>query len=157
MKSFTLEDYPYEVFKEENDGKVYFVVSYKDVPEAGAAADTQTEALALAKESLQIVLEDLEKRGEPIPKPTIHSLDEQDVTGRITLRMPKSLHRKLIDRSERDGVSLNTSIIVAITAYLTKMERGKNAVRLGAGQKFAKAKPFVLKDEKDNLADSFGY
>jgi|GEM_PF-2517395 len=35
----------------------------------------------------------------------------------------KSLHRKLIERSQRDGVSLNTSILVALSAYLAVKEK----------------------------------
>lgn len=120
---FDLDDYPFEVWKCDDDGVADFLVTYKDVPLAMGAAKTQKEALRLARESLETVLEDLEERGEPIPKPTIRSLAEEEATGRITFRMPKSLHRKLIERSQRDGVSLNTSILVALSAYLAIKEK----------------------------------
>ena len=141
MKPFAIDDYPYEVFKEENDGKFYFVVAFKDVPDAFGAADTQKEALKLARESLEMVLEDLEERGEPIPKPTIRSLAEEEATGRITFRMPKSLHRKLIERSEKDGVSLNTPILGALSAYLAVKEREGRSPTPSEEKKQEKAAP----------------
>ena len=122
-KRFDLDDYPFEVFKYEDEGVADFLVRYKDVPTAMGSAKSQKEAIALARESLETVLEDLQERGEPIPKPTIRSLAEEEATGRITFRMPKSLHCKLIERSQRDGVSLNTSILVALSAYLAIKER----------------------------------
>lgn len=118
MKNIDIEKYPFELFVEENDGVSYFRVIYKDVPYAGGAGDTAEEAIALAKESLALILEDMLEQGETIPMPSIKRL-EDDVSGRVTLRMPKSLHRRLIARSEEDGVSLNTTVVAAISEYLS--------------------------------------
>ncbi len=41
-----------------------------DFPGCVAAADTETETLALMKEALQMHIEDMRERGEPIPQPS---------------------------------------------------------------------------------------
>ena len=41
-----------------------------DFPGCVAAADTKEETLTLIKEALQIHIEDMRKRGEPIPPPS---------------------------------------------------------------------------------------
>lgn len=52
------------------------------------------------------VLDDLAAEGEPIPVP----LGKRSFSGKLNLRMPKDLHRKLALESEIQGVSLNSLI-----------------------------------------------
>ncbi len=39
--------------------------------------------------------------------------------GRLTLRLPETLHQQLIDLSENEGVSLNQYIVYALTAQVS--------------------------------------
>jgi antitoxin HicB len=55
---------------------------------------------------IEVSLED----GDPIPEP--RPLD--DYSGKFVVRVPKSLHRELVDAAEREGVSLNQYINVAL-------------------------------------------
>jgi predicted RNase H-like HicB family nuclease len=41
-----------------------------DFPGCVAAADTEAETLALMKEALELHIEDMRERGEPIPQPS---------------------------------------------------------------------------------------
>jgi len=41
-----------------------------DFPGCVAAADTEAETLALMKEALELRIEDMRERGEPIPEPS---------------------------------------------------------------------------------------
>ena len=41
-----------------------------DFPGCVAAADTEQETLALMKEALEMHIEDMRERGEPIPRPS---------------------------------------------------------------------------------------
>jgi hypothetical protein len=45
--------------------------------------------------------------------------DEHSHSGRLLLRMPKSLHAQLAARSDHDGVSLNQWIVGALSRALT--------------------------------------
>jgi antitoxin HicB len=58
---------------------------------------------------IQAALED----GYPIPEPR----PEEDYSGKFVVRVPTSLHRKLALTSEREGVSLNSYINVALASY----------------------------------------
>lgn len=52
------------------------------------------------------VLEDLAEAGEQIPVP----LGKRDFSGKLDLRMPEDLYRRLALESEMQGVSLNAMI-----------------------------------------------
>ena len=41
--------------------------------------------------------------------------DEKAYSGKVNLRMPRSLHRDLARRAEEEGVSLNQFMVVALT------------------------------------------
>jgi antitoxin HicB len=78
-------------------------VGIRELPGCMTEVDSPEEALAeigqLQREWLEIALEE----GHPIPEPQ----DEQEFSGKFNLRVPKSLHRKLSEAAEREGVSLN--------------------------------------------------
>ena len=53
-----------------------------------------------------------------IPEPT----EDKDFSGRFLLRLPKSLHRKLSNQAERDGVSLNQHILNLLSEESSALE-----------------------------------
>ncbi|OIN88237.1 MAG: hypothetical protein AUJ21_11230 [Anaerolineae bacterium CG1_02_58_13] len=55
---------------------------------------------------LEISLED----GNPIPEPA----PDEDYSGKFVVRLPRSLHRQLVETAEREGVSLNQFVNVAL-------------------------------------------
>ena len=52
---------------------------------------------------------------------------EHSHSGRLLLRMPKSLHAQLAARSDRDGVSLNHWIVAALSRSLVSEDPGADA------------------------------
>ena len=52
---------------------------------------------------------------------------EHSHSGRLLLRMPKSLHAQLAARSDRDGVSLNHWIVAALSRALMSEDPGVDA------------------------------
>lgn len=85
-------------------------VSVKELPGCMIDADTREEALSeidqLKREWLEIALED----GLEIPEPR----PDEEYSGKFNLRVPKSLHRKLVGLAEAEGVSLNTYCTTAL-------------------------------------------
>jgi predicted RNase H-like HicB family nuclease len=85
-----------------------------EFPGCIALGDDAAEALS----ELEVVAEDwidaALEMGTPIPPP----LEETDYSGRLNLRLPKSLHRKAALAAEFDGVSLNQFIVSALATYL---------------------------------------
>lgn len=53
-----------------------------------------------------------------IPEPK----EDKDFSGRFLLRLPKSLHRKLSNQAERDGVSLNQHILNLLSEESSALE-----------------------------------
>ncbi|MCD4673114.1 MAG: type II toxin-antitoxin system HicB family antitoxin [Anaerolineaceae bacterium] len=85
-------------------------VRIKELPNCMSQGDTPEEALRMIEDAmygwLEVELED----GESIPEPR----PEEDYSGRFVVRVPKSLHRKLVEAAEENGVSLNQWISSAL-------------------------------------------
>ena len=94
---------------------------------AEEAAELIQEAMALW---IEVALEDA--RAVPEPRP----LDEY--SGKFVVRMTKSLHRDLVDASNREGVSLNQYVTTElaravgreVTAALAHTERLKSPLQV---------------------------
>jgi hypothetical protein len=52
--------------------------------------------------------------GQEVPTP----VSEATYSGRVLLRLPRSIHRKAAEAAERDGTSLNQYIVVALAERL---------------------------------------
>ena len=78
-------------------------VGIKELPGCMTNVDTPEEGLAeiqqIKREWLEIALED----GLEIPEPRT----EEEYSGNFRLRVPRSLHRKLVEEAAQEGVSLN--------------------------------------------------
>jgi predicted HicB family RNase H-like nuclease len=81
------------------------VVEFPDVREY---ADSYAEAYDLAIDAIEILAEHLAERGVPVPPPQV---EEREFSGRVTLRLPKTLHRQLAECSGREGVSFNQHVV----------------------------------------------
>jgi predicted HicB family RNase H-like nuclease len=52
------------------------------------------------------------RNGDVIPKPA------RQMSGKLTLRMPRSLHESVAEAAERDGVSINQWIVTKLANSL---------------------------------------
>ena len=91
-----------------------------DIPAIESIGSTPEEAISdlgnVKKEWFAFAIE----KSIPIPEPNTDFPQALSYSGRITLRMPKSLHRQVSERAILNGVSLN--------AYLNEViQRGMNA------------------------------
>ncbi len=108
----TLEYYkslPYTIeLTSDPDGGWFIAI--RELPGCMSQGDTPEEALAMIQDALEgwlaVALED----GMPIPEP--RALDEY--SGKFVVRVPRSLHRDLVQVAESEGVSLNQYINVAL-------------------------------------------
>jgi uncharacterized protein (DUF1778 family) len=63
---------------------------------------------------------------------------EKAYSGKVNLRMPKSLHRDLARRAEKEGVSLNQFMVVALARAVGEEESVRRDASL-EGEPYAKA------------------
>ena len=93
--------YRLEIIEDKNEGG--FVVSYPDLPGCISSGNTIESAIKNAndakKEWLKAAIEDNVDIAEP------NYLD--DYSGQFKLRIPKSLHKSLVEHSQREGISMN--------------------------------------------------
>ena len=112
----TLEYYmalPYTI-ELTSDPEGGWFAAIKELPGCMTQGDTPEEALEMIRDAqagwLSVALED----GDPIPEP--RALDEY--SGKFVVRVPRSLHRDLVQHAEAEGVSLNQYINVALARDL---------------------------------------
>ena len=115
MAAMTVEQYlelPYtiEVTKDESDKYAGWFARVVELPGCMTQADTFEELSVMITDAMTAWLESALEDGESIPLP--RSLE--DYSGRFVVRIPKSLHRELVEMAEREGVSLNTFVNVAL-------------------------------------------
>ncbi len=98
------EEYSYSVVWSADDKA--FIGRVDEFPSLAAHGSTQEKALHEIGNVVKFVLEDLAAEKEQIPVP----LSKRDFSGKLNVRMPKTLHRRLAAESTREGVSLNNWI-----------------------------------------------
>jgi len=92
-----------------------FLATFPDLPLVASDGPTPAEALANGLDALKCALEALQAWGRPTPQPGL-------ATGKMALRLPKSLHLRLMTRAEAEGVSINTTAISLIAEGLGRHE-----------------------------------
>ena len=100
---------PY-TFEMTYDSEHAWFIRVKELPGCMSQGNDPTDAIEMIKDAmagwLEISLED----GNPIPEPA----PDEDYSGKFVVRLPRSLHRQLVETAEREGVSLNQFVNVAL-------------------------------------------
>ena len=109
---FKADEYSFGVVWSEDDA--CFIGRVDEFPSLAAHGSSQEKALREIRHVVEYVLEDLaaEKEIAPIP------LSKRAFSGKLNVRMPKTLHRRLAAESEREGVSLNNWINTKLASIL---------------------------------------
>ena len=114
-------NYPILINKIYEDGEWLFTASIKELPGLivyGETLEEVYEEIELAKADwIEANLE----WGREIKEPLENSLEEY--SGKITLRIAKTLHRNLKERSEIEGISLNQTIVQLINDGIYKQSQ----------------------------------
>jgi predicted HicB family RNase H-like nuclease len=83
----------------------------RDLPDLAEFAETREEAMDLALDAIESLKASAAEEGRPFPEPLE---DEEEYSGRVTLRMSKSLHRAAALRAMSEDVSLNSFIVECV-------------------------------------------
>jgi antitoxin HicB len=84
-----------------------WIVEIDDLPGLMADGKTPDEAIANSREAMRSWMESRISAGLDIPEPSI----AENYSGRILLRMPKYIHRRLAIQAQQEGSSLNQYIL----------------------------------------------
>lgn len=109
----SLEDYLALPYRLEiiGDGEGTFLVRYPELPGCFTQIDNLADAGAMAREILTGWLTIAVEDGASIPLP-----ESERFGGRVLVRMPKSLHRWLVETARLEQVSLNAQIVSMLVA-----------------------------------------
>jgi predicted RNase H-like HicB family nuclease len=109
--------YPAHVFwSEEDEG---YIAVAPDLPGCSAFGPSQQEALAELQDAIASWIEAARAAGNPIPRPSKPS-ELANYSGKVLVRMPKSLHAQITKQARSEGVSLNQHIVFLLTMTTTQ-------------------------------------
>ena len=106
--------YPFVVHADPDGG---YVIVYQDLPGCLTQAETLDEIPAMAEDARIGWIETEYEEGRNIPEPSY-----QEYSGKFNVRIPKSLHRALVDAAAQDGVSLNQYMVMLLSSGNTYMQ-----------------------------------
>ncbi len=115
MNNMKVEDYlrlPYtlEITQDEGEGYSGWFAKVVELPGCMTQADNFEELSVMIVDAKRAWIEDALEAGEEIPLPR----KVEDYSGKFVVRLPKSLHRQLVEIANQEGVSLNTYVNVAL-------------------------------------------
>lgn len=90
----------------EEDGTEQWICEFPDLKGCIGVGDTYSEAVSEGMLNKAVWIEAAHELRRNVPKPKCFS--ENEYSGKFNLRIPKSLHRKLVMMAEQEEVSLNT-------------------------------------------------
>ena len=93
--------YTYRITFSEEDNE--YVGLCAEFPSLSWLADTPEAALKCIRKLVGEVLEDIQKEGETIPEP----IACKKYSGKFLVRVPPSVHKKLVIQATEEGISLN--------------------------------------------------
>ena len=113
-------DYPFIVMPFHDEGFIGYRAFLLDIPAVESLGKTPEEALSdldeVKKEWIAFAL----AKGIAIPEPDTNIQNVMRCSGRVTLRISKTLHRQAVEKAHINGISLN--------AYLNEViQRGMAA------------------------------
>ena len=121
-------DYNITIRKAVIEGEALYEARIRELPDVTEYADTAEEAYALAIDTIETTARILHERGKAMP---VAYVPADEYSGRVTLRLPRSLHRAISEAAESDGVSLNQHIVGLLT-YVTGIGHGAAAQKTPA-------------------------
>lgn len=139
MKISSNQQYPVNVvYSSEDEG---FIAIAPDLPGCSAFGSSQEEAIRELQDAIEAWKGAAIKAGNAIPSP---STSESLPSGKILLRLPRSLHAAIVEISRRDQASLNTCIVGMLSAAVAA---GGSAARIGQTRTAARPRRSDMEDQ----------
>ncbi len=110
--TFDAHAYAIQTQRITDHGETYFKATVAELPHLATYESTPSEAYNVLIEDIEVLQAAAVKHGHSFPEPatalsTGHS-------GRITLRLPRALHRTLDKQAAAEGVSLNLHVVTLL-------------------------------------------
>lgn len=113
------------------DGSTTWVVEFPDLPGCNAVGPTEMDVLEESKTALRLWLDEYYAENGRYPDAT-HV--QNSYSGKILVRIPKSLHKELVQLADLESVSLNTLIVSLLARHSAKKSLEKNIIQFPTSQ-----------------------
>lgn len=117
-----------------------FFAELLEFPGCFAEGETSSEAYEQLEKAAESWIEAALELGQEIPEP----LSSHDYSGKLALRLPKSLHKKATFFAQQDGVSLNQYIICAIAEKIGEARASTNVLATYTQPMFSAGAGFII-------------
>ena len=139
----SVEDYlklPYhiEIIRDDDEENPGWVARVIELPGCITQGDTFEELGEMIDDAMRGWIGAALEDGIPIPAPA----PDEEYSGKFVVRLPRSLHRQLAQTAEREGVSLNQLINVALARAVEHVNPGI------AYPMVERSSEFVVKEKK---------
>lgn len=104
-------NYKIEIVKEEEEDG--YIVSIPDLKGCITVADTIEDGIILIGDAKKEWIKAALESEYDIPEPN----SVEDYSGQFKLRIPKSLHMELAERSKKEGISMNQYCLYLLSKY----------------------------------------
>ena len=98
--------YKYSIYPAQEGG---YVIEIPDLPGCISQGETVEEAVSMIEDAKRGWLELALEQGAEIPEPT--AMVSADYSGKFNVRVPKSLHKSLVENAKTENVSLNQLVV----------------------------------------------
>lgn len=119
-------NYRVEIIKLSDADGGGFLATVPKLPGCMSDGETPDEALKNVEDAIKCWLDTAKELGREIPDADEYK-SEDEFSGRLSLRIPKSLHRTISIQAEKEGCSINQLITMYISMGVGN-EFGKNQV-----------------------------
>lgn len=117
---FDPESYSITIRKEDCDGEILYVGRVAEFPNISSFEETYEAAHALVIDSI-ITLKKIANEANaefPLPYPAL----SDEFSGRVTLRLPRSLHAKVSMIATQEDISVNQYLVAAIATHVGEVD-----------------------------------
>jgi predicted HicB family RNase H-like nuclease len=96
------------------EGETLFEARVKELPDLSEYGESFEEAYNLAIDTIETAASAFAEKGRKFPAAIVPA---DNYSGRVTLRLPQSLHRVLAETSDWEGVSLNQHLVNVLSYF----------------------------------------
>ena len=144
--------------REEEDGSWTALVP--ELPGCVAVGDSPNEAVEDLPQVIDLWIATARERGLPVPAPR----REETANGRVLVRLPRTVHAKLLRAAREEGVTLNAYCVSVLSAGLAQaLERSHDQPRPaaffggGTAVKLIQSKQFRIEYRGSREQEDFAY
>ena len=113
-----IDKYPFTIRPLSAEDGGGYLIEYPDLPGCHSDGETPEQAIVNGRDAVRSYMASCKKHGDPIPKPNLPAPH----SGQFRVRLPRSLHARLVAQADREGVSLNMLMVAAAAQALGQRE-----------------------------------